>query len=56
MQPIQSLKILLSNSGWAFALLLASVISAMAEPPDLINGGVPSSTVTTNLGPTGLRG
>ncbi len=37
-------------------LLFASGISAIAAPPDLTNGGVPSSTVTTNLGPTGMRG
>lgn len=56
MNPIPNVKILLPNSRWDFAILLASVISAVAAPPDLNNGGVPSSTVTTYLGPTGLRG
>lgn len=29
---------------------------ADAAPPDLTNGGVPGDSITTNLGPTGLRG
>lgn len=31
--------------------------SAIAQsPPDLTNGGVPGDTISTNLGPTGMRG
>ncbi len=40
----------------AISLLLASGIPALAAPPDLTNGGVPGDTISTNLGPTGLRG
>jgi autotransporter-associated beta strand protein len=42
--------------GLALALLMAFCQFVFASPPDLTNGGVPSSTITTNLGPTGLRG
>ena len=44
------------TAGLAIALLMASSLFVFAAPPDLTNGGVPSSTITTNLGPTGLRG
>ena len=41
-------------------LWLASVLILMlpleAAPPDLTAGGVPDSTLTINLGPTGMRG
>ena len=44
------------TAGLALALLMASSLFLSAAPPDLTSGGVPSSTITTNLGPTGLRG
>jgi autotransporter-associated beta strand protein len=44
------------TAGLALALLMASSLYVSAAPPDLTSGGVSSSTITTNLGPTGLRG
>lgn len=39
----------------ASILMLASGVLT-AAPPDLTTGGVPGDTISTNLGPTGLRG
>jgi autotransporter-associated beta strand protein len=48
---------LFASAGWLAALgLLLLTWTADAAPPDLINGGVPGDTISTNLGPTGLRG
>ena len=45
----------MSGSGIAALLFLFSG-ATQAAPPDLTNGGVPADTISTNLGPTGLRG
>ncbi len=39
-----------------FALLLAASATSKAQVPDLTNGGVPTNTRYTTLGPTGLQG
>ncbi len=39
-----------------YILCVSSCFSLMAAPPDLTNGGVPSSTKNLNLGPTGAQG
>ncbi len=38
------------------AVLLSLATATMADPPDLTAGEEPSNDVTTNLGPTGMRG
>ena len=45
----------MSRSGIAAFLFLFSG-ATQAAPPDLLNGGVPGDTISSNLGPTGLRG
>ena len=40
---------------WLY-LLLATSLGGHAAPPDLTNGGVPADAISTNLGPTGMRG
>ncbi len=40
----------------ALVALLSGPMTVSAAPPDLTAGGVPGDTLTTNLGPTGLRG
>ena len=44
----------MSRSGIAALLFLFSG-AVEAAPPDLTNGGVPADTISSNLGPTGLR-
>ncbi|MES2980861.1 MAG: DUF6288 domain-containing protein [Verrucomicrobiota bacterium] len=39
-----------------FILCMSSCLTLMAAPPDLTNGGVPTTTKTLNLGPTGACG
>ena len=40
----------------AFSILLGACLPAVANPPDLTDGGTPDNSRTTNLGPTGVRG
>ena len=37
-------------------LLIGMIPNVQAAPPDLTNGGTPTTGNTINLGPTGLRG
>ncbi|MES2980862.1 MAG: DUF6288 domain-containing protein [Verrucomicrobiota bacterium] len=39
-----------------FILCMSSCLTLTAAPPDLTNGGVPTTTKTLNLGPTGAQG
>ncbi len=52
-------KALFSTSFWrcfAWVFLMVLALPGFAVPPDLTAGGVPSSAININLGPTGLRG
>lgn len=40
----------------ASALVLMGGTASAQSPPDLTSGGVPGDTISSNLGPTGLRG